>query len=135
MLEHADLLYKVEQGILQLDKKLIPEYVGNYFEPYMVESQEFEFVQLDANNNEIPPRREHRMLNLQENLKKEPVRSIFQRVVDKMWAKIMGIKIIVEFVHSTFLTHMSPLFAKIMSCDKESQCRYLGLICAKFLVD
>lgn len=90
--EHASLLCAISRGVCNLNKSLIPERFEEHFKPYIIESMEFEFVELQPPSRFMDRLGNEQLENkrkLLKNLKLGPVSNVFEN-------KLKKLKIVVE---------------------------------------
>jgi hypothetical protein len=97
--EHASLLYQIAKKACNLERSKVPDRsLEGYFKPYIIESMEFEFVNLgpSAKKIEIEKHEQQKKKNVNlrrfENLKIAPVRNVFQDILNKLLSKVRAIK-------------------------------------------
>lgn len=110
-IEHTNLLDSVTRGCCALSKQKIPDRHEEFFEPYLIESMEFEFVKLSPNENFATEHRRSKedILYSQrlKNLKIGPVSNLFEGAAERSINMIRSVKCFVDFVYLVMFSENS----------------------------
>jgi len=116
-IEHTRLLDNVIRGCCALSKTSIPDRHEEFFEPYLIESMEFEFVNLKENRHTFDYRtKEEKLLSQRlKNLKIGPVNQVFYDHLMNSLRLVRSIKGIVEFVYLILFARNSQSIRSMIS--------------------
>lgn len=130
--EHVQLLDTIARKVCKLDSSAVPERFDRFFKPYLIESMEFEYVQLNQNANRFEKaefektKRENKTRRAFDNMKLYPVRSVFEEVIDRLMEKVKMIKGYFDVIYAILFRGYDVLFAGC-TCPREFNIR-LGLV-------
>jgi hypothetical protein len=105
MVEHARLLDYIQRGLCKLEAAQVPERDPDFFKPYILESTEFEFLEIHPNMNIMDKRileemrTKNKVLRMEENIKIYPVRGVFERYLKEMKKLVMAMKLKVDLIY------------------------------------
>jgi len=125
--EHARLLDCIARGVCALGRSLVPDRCDEYFKPYIIESMEFEFLDLKP-SRKVPEWREKRQVTNHDriqNLKLAPMSIIFKEVLNRLESSVRAIKMIIDFVYFIQFRGGAQLVPLIMESEYSKQ--MLGL--------
>lgn len=118
--EHARLLKSISKGVCTLDSSAVPEKYETYFTPYIIESMEFEYVNLSKNSNRIvkrefeQSRKQNLNLRMIDNLQIDPVKSLF---VDKLTSLMKRVRMIKCHIDLLYALVFKGFYILLWGCD------------------
>lgn len=133
--EHVRLLDSIARRVCKLDSSAVPERYDQYFQPYLIESMEFEYVDLRANANRYEIRKheeqkkKNKLLRMFDNLKLDPVRSIFEDKIMSLMKKVKMIKTYYDMFYALIFRGYHEMLAPC-TCSRDLAIRVGGLFLA-----
>lgn len=131
MVEHARLLSNISRGLCKLDRSAVPERFAEHFKPYIIDSMEFEFVNLTPSATKLEIRKEEERkaknikLRLIENVMLAPVKNVFIEKIEKLMLKVKALKLSVDFMYFLFFSGGFKTLHENSSGSKEVLTRIL----------
>lgn len=105
--EHVNLIDSIQRGVCLLDRKLIPERDEEHFKPYMIDSMEFEFLELIPNKNIMKrisnkSEKSDKPKSIYDNLLLGPVSNVHNDVLKRLEHLVKTIKCCVDLKYFLF---------------------------------
>lgn len=134
-LEHTSLLHAVYKGVCSLSSKSIPERTEEMFAPYLLESMDFEFIQLrpvEVYIRKPTETNEERLARLRrKNVRLAPVSNVFEQFLERIFFDIRLMKAKIDFA---YLIVSRKLYALINACIESEASLNIGQMCALCLM-
>lgn len=131
-IEHTSLLDSVIRGSCALSRQSIPDRHEEFFNPYLIESMEFEFVNLKKNEynfiSDCRSKDEKKLSTQLKNLKIGPVSEAFNDHLTRSLNIIRSLRCVVEFVYLVMFSRNSQSI-RLMLSDNGGMQAVGGVLC------
>lgn len=105
MVEHARLLDYIQRGLCKLEIAQVPARDPDFFKPYVLESTEFEFIEIHPNMNLMDKKiiserkAKNKVLRMEENINLHPIKGVFERYLKEMKKLVIAMKLKIDLIY------------------------------------